>query len=125
MNSISNTISNTIRNLSKLVIVGILLASQAVFAQTASDTPQWVLDRQQYDTSFVYVQLDEPASSEQWVLDRQQYETTFVQLEESSSMAQAIPQWALDRQQYETTYVFSPHDSDPIIPSVVQAGGKS
>ena len=112
-----------------LVIVGILLVSQAVFAQTASDTPQWVLDRQQYETTYVYVQPEEQLNIAQtipqWVLDRQQYETTYVQPKALLDIVQAIPQWVLDRQQYETTYEFNPLESDYNIPRVVQAGGNS
>ena len=44
----------------------------------------------------------------QWVIDRQQYETTFVYVPPATETVSRIPQWVIDRQQYETSYIYVP-----------------
>lgn len=52
------------------------------------------------------------AGAPQWVLDRQQYETTYVYdaAQRDSGQAAAVeagePGWVTDRQQYETAYIY-------------------
>jgi hypothetical protein len=109
-----------------IVVSLILLPSGQLFAQElapgcAVEVPQWVRDRQQYETTYVW----EPPAAElvdaagifddipQWVIDRQQYETTFVYVPPATQVQTAaaeseIPQWVKDRQQYETTYHYVP-----------------
>lgn len=73
---------NTFSKHSRLLIVVLLLGlvGQWVYAQDGTNTPQWVIDRQQYETTFVPISqlLDIVPQMPQWVIDRQQYETTFV-----------------------------------------------
>ncbi len=84
---------NTInRKISFLIIVGLLAVlslGQLVYAQepeeSAPAVPQWVKDRQQYETNYIYV----PCTSD--------VEVVF-----------PVPQWVKDRQQYETSYVYVP-----------------
>ncbi len=102
-----------------LIVIAVLTAlivGQAVLAQSDGvepTVPQWVKDRQQYETSYVYsgeIHASQiVAAVPQWVLDRQQYETTFVfapQEFTGGQIVSAVPQWVLDRQQYETTYKY-------------------
>ena len=80
---------NSLRRNRSLLIFVILLAvlslGQLVYAQDSpycpAVAPQWVRDRQQYETSYVYVPMTfgaQPSSIPQWVHDRQQYETSYV-----------------------------------------------
>jgi hypothetical protein len=137
-----NTLTRNSRFLIIVVLLSILSAGQLVYAQDAPDctaaVPQWVKDRQQYETTYVYVP---PASDlqpaarvsriPQWVLDRQQYETTYVppQLGEAQLfvVVSQIPQWVRDRQQYETSYTYMPPAGDFALAdnrcSLVQASG--
>ena len=70
-----------------LAVLTVLVVCQVVTAQSTGDEPgipQWVIDRQQYETTFVWPQTDAAQfigvkpGIPQWVIDRQQYETTFV-----------------------------------------------
>ncbi len=87
---------NTVtRNSRIFIIVGLLIVlslSQVVYAQDSrnctSEVPQWVLDRQQYETTYVYMPSEGNGQPDVDVF--------------------RIPQWVLDRQQYETTYVYVP-----------------
>ena len=89
---------NTVTRSSRFLVIAGLLAvlslGQLVYAQNPETenpegcppaVPQWVKDRQQYETSYVYVPCQSTA------------ETVF-----------PIPQWVKDRQQYETSYVYVP-----------------
>ncbi len=91
-----NTLTRNRRFLIIVVLLAILLSGQLVYAQDSQDcpsgVPQWVLDRQQYETTYVYA----PSAGD-------------VQLAENVAR---IPQWALDRQQYETAYVYVPPVGD-------------
>jgi ribosomal protein L39E len=93
-------------------VLTMLVVVQVVAAQSIKDNPvipQWVIDRQQYETTYV-----PPAEVltviPQWVIDRQQYETSFVltssgDLQPTNAVVSVVSQWVIDRQQYETTYV--------------------
>jgi hypothetical protein len=63
----------------------------------------------------------------QWVIDRQQYETTFVLPQtgdvQLTEVVSGVPQWVIDRQQYQTTYVPSPLGDLQPIQLVLQASG--
>lgn len=111
------------KNLLLFILVSTLMLGQAAYAQSSDEcsiTPQWVLDRQQYETTYVYnptVSITQPVqftiNIPQWVRDRQQYETSYVHLSTASDLqtienTPAVPQWARDRQQYETTYAYIP-----------------
>ncbi len=82
--------------------------------------PKWVLDRQQYDTAYVFGGLQGDSgqavamqsSAPAWVADRRQYETAYVYGATDGDSGQAVamqssaPAWVADRQQYETAYVY-------------------
>ena len=100
---------NTISKNSRFLIVVLLLlsASQLVFAQDSAGTPQWMIDRQQYEPSYAPVAqpLVVVSQTPQWVIDRQQYEPSYAPVAQSLIVASQTPQWVIDRQQYEPTYV--------------------
>jgi hypothetical protein len=79
----------------RFLIIAVLLCTlalgQLAYAQDsgcAGGIPQWVRDRQEYETTYVYV----PMTS-----DLPYIKVTF-----------HIPQWVIDRQQYETSFVYTP-----------------
>jgi hypothetical protein len=104
-----------------VVLLAVLLMGRVPFARAdhcAIGVPRWVNDRQQYETSYVYV----PAAGSlqvagivhpvpQWAIDRQQYETSYVYMAPVESVSR-LPQWAIDRQQYETNYVYAAQTQD-------------
>jgi hypothetical protein len=63
----------------------------------------------------------------QWVIDRQQYETTFVLPQRGDfqpiEIVPVIPQRVINRQQYETTYVPPPLGDMQPIQVVLQTSG--
>lgn len=87
-----------------IAVAAVLVVSQVVAAQSTGVEPivlQWVIDRQQYETTYVPSQSTGVVSViPQWVIDRQQYEITY-----APSHMGDTQQWVIDRQQYETTYV--------------------
>ncbi|MBK8134594.1 MAG: hypothetical protein IPK52_01960 [Chloroflexi bacterium] len=85
--------------------------------------PKWVLDRQQYDTAYVFGGLQGDSgqavamqsSAPAWAADRKQYETAYVYGAtdgDGQAVAASEPAWAADRQQYETAYVYGATDGD-------------
>jgi hypothetical protein len=126
-----NTLTRKSRFLAIAVLLAVLSLGQLVNAQGPdpehtkevrghTEVPQWVIDRQQYETTYVYVPSVgdmQPAGIAacvpKWVIDRQQYETTYFFVVPTSDsrpaeIAPSIPQWVIDRQQYETTYKYVP-----------------
>jgi hypothetical protein len=118
-----NAVTRKSRFLIAVVVLAILSFGPLAYAQDdgcPTGVPQWVLDRQEYETTFVYVpRVDDLQAAErvlnipQWALDRQQYEITYVYVPMANDVQAAarvlsIPQWALDRQEYETTYAYAP-----------------
>ncbi len=120
---------NTVTRSSRFLVIAGLLAvlslGQLVYAQNPEGcppaVPQWVKDRQQYETSYVYVPpaacqsvADPVPPIPQWVKDRQQYETSYVYVpcQSTAETVFPIPQWVKDRQQYETSYIYVPPAAD-------------
>ncbi len=114
-----NTVNRKSRFLMIVGLLAVLSLGQLVYAQDPEGcppvVPQWVIDRQQYETTFAYVPpaVDSPSAANaaripQWVIDRQQYETTFVYVPPATETVSHIPQWVIDRQQYETSYIYVP-----------------
>ncbi len=111
-----------------VLLLGGLLLGQMVYAQEpdrcTNGVPQWVLDRQQYETTYVYVpQVGDCPPTEsmshipQWVLDRQQYETTYIYVPQVNDLLLAesvpcLPQWVVDCQQYEPNYIYIPPEDN-------------
>ena len=88
-----------------VLLLGVLLLGQMVYAQEpdrcTNGVPQWVLDRQQYETSYVYV----PQVSD-------------LLLTES---VPCLPQWVVDCRQYEPNYIYIPPE-DNSAPEVQKSG---
>ena len=111
---------NIIRTVHVMIIALLIaLSAQIALAVNCLDAPvapDWVLDRQQYETTFVYTPDDiSSAFAPVWNADHYQYDSTYLTRE--SGMAQnqgiAVPQWVLDRQQYEPTYTYTPEKTVP------------
>jgi hypothetical protein len=86
-----NTVTRNSRLLIIVVSLTVLSMGQVIYAQDSTherkgEIPQWVIDRQQYETTYIYV----PAADDV-LLD---------------PIVPRVPQWVRDRQQYETTYIY-------------------
>ena len=92
-------------------------------------TAKWIAVQQQYNPSYTpQIDASCALSTEievpQWVLDRHQYETTFLYVPIIGDyfvpdVVSDVPQWVMDRQQYETSFVYEPILDAPSAPIVV------